>query len=47
MKHRYMLFGGEIYYAKGGFHDYICSGDSLEKLSKLGDQGVDEGAIRW
>lgn len=29
---RYMLFGGEIYYALGGGNDYIGQSDSLQEL---------------
>jgi hypothetical protein len=28
----YHLFGGEVYYAKGGINDYICSSKSLDAL---------------
>lgn len=29
---KYLLFGGEFYYAKGGFHDFIISSDDLGTL---------------
>lgn len=28
---RFVLFGGDIYYAAGGFHDYIMSFDTLDE----------------
>lgn len=30
---RYILFGGEVYYAKGGGFDYITQSNSLEELT--------------
>ena len=32
---RYLLFGGDDYYARGGFHDFITSSDDLEELELL------------
>ena len=43
---RYMLFGGQAYYASGGFHDYLGSFGDLEKAVAYASSIMDD-VIDW
>jgi hypothetical protein len=43
---RYLIFGGEIYYAKGGFHDFLSSHDSLSDAVLCARQ-YDDNEVEW
>ena len=43
---RYLIFGGEIYYAKGGFHDFLSSHDNLGAAA-LCAQHYDQYDVEW
>lgn len=40
---RYLLFGGTVYYASGGMHDFISDHDILDEARNKGKQLIDEG----
>lgn len=35
VKCRFLVFGGDVYYASGGFHDYMGSFDTLEEAERF------------
>jgi hypothetical protein len=35
---RYLLFGGDCYYASGGGHDFLEAGDSIDDLMAAADE---------
>jgi hypothetical protein len=41
---RYLIFGGEIYYARGGFHDFLSSHDDLPTALSCAE---DDGRYEW
>jgi hypothetical protein len=43
---RFLVFGGEIYYAKGGFHDFLSSHDTLEAAVQCAQQ-YDDTDVEW
>jgi len=42
---RYLLFGGECYYARGGAHDLLGSGNSSDDLIK--SEALNARDIEW
>ena len=47
---RYLLFGGEIYYAQGGMNDYLGGAESLDNLKDsevLKNWGRQDGLDWW
>jgi len=38
---RYLLFGGETYYAKGGYNDFISTSDDLDDLITTARKATD------
>lgn len=46
---RYLLFGGDVWYARGGMGDFIIDSDDLDYLLEVADylQGIDEIPIYW
>lgn len=49
MIRRYILFGGDNFYAEGGMHDFIESKDTLQELLLMVKQlqAKDAGAMDW
>jgi hypothetical protein len=43
---RYLIFGGENYYAKGGFHDFLSSHDNLGAAALCAQQ-YDGYDVEW
>ena len=45
---RFLLFGGEEYYARGGMHDFLSSHDTpLDALMEAGRLEKNEDGIEW
>lgn len=38
---RYILFGGDFYYAKGGYHDIVSCGEGLGELEQKANNNED------
>lgn len=43
----FLLFGGDSYYAAGGWDDYLASYDNLDKAVEDGKKRCDEHSIDW
>lgn len=44
---RYVVMGGQIYYACGGFEDYLESFDNKDEAIAYRDKFVEEGSYVW
>lgn len=44
---RYLIFGGSIYYAGGGFNDFRGSHDNLDIAHDLAEQQLKKPGIEW
>ncbi len=44
---RYLIFGGSIYYAGGGFNDFRGSHDNLDIAHDLAEQQLKKPGTEW
>ncbi len=43
----YIIFGGDIYYPKGGGGDFLCSTDDYMYAKAFVDGYIKESTLRW
>ncbi len=44
---RYLLFGGDVYYARGGMRDFIADFDDEFEAMRIAHIRVEEDIIEW
>jgi hypothetical protein len=44
---RYLIFGGEIYYARGGFYDFLSSHDDLSAALSCAMEYTEDEHYEW